>query len=125
MARILLIDDEPPIRFLTRKMLEEAGYEVMEAESGEEGLEILEKEGADLILLDIMMPGMGGWEVCFKIKSVKGLKDIPIVMFTVREKDEDIEESHKCNADGFITKPFKNEELVDTVESLLKKRGSS
>ncbi|WP_456474742.1 response regulator [Candidatus Pyrohabitans sp.] len=121
MVKILIVDDEPEIRFLTRKMLEKAGYEVVEAGDGEEGLRLLEKETPDLILLDVMMPGLKGWEVCGKIKANVRLKNIPVAMFTVRTTEEDVEKSRDCGAEAHINKPFDREELIYTVEKLLKK----
>lgn len=119
MVKILVVDDEPVIRYLTRKILEEAEYEVVEAEDGEEGLEILETEIPDLILLDIMLPGIDGWDVCEWIKAHGNLKDIPIAMFTVKGKNEDISELLKYNPDAYITKPFDSENLLETVGNLL------
>jgi CheY-like chemotaxis protein len=121
MARILLVDDEPEIRIITRMMLEKAGYEVVEASNGEEGLRMLANAKPDLILLDVMMPGMKGWEVCEKIKADEKLKHIPVVMFTVRTSDEDIEQSRECGAEAHINKPFDRKELLETVERLLRK----
>lgn len=121
MVKILIVDDEPEIRFLTRKMLEKAGYEVMEAGNGEEGLRLLKKEKPDLILLDVMMPGLKGWEVCGRIKADERLRNIPVAMFTVRTAEDDIEKSRDCGAEAHINKPFDREELIYTVEKLLKK----
>jgi|Deesub1362A_J573_1020465.scaffolds.fasta_scaffold06510_3 DNA-binding response OmpR family regulator len=122
MARILIIDDEPEIITLTRMMLQKAGYEVIEAESGKEGLEILEKDKIDLVLLDVVMPGMNGWEVCRKIKADEKLRQIPVVMFTVYDSREDIIRSHECGADAYLSKPFDREELLDVVRRLLRRR---
>lgn len=121
MARILVIDDEPEIMNVTRTILETEGHEVIEAKDGEEGLRLLEEERPDAILLDIMLPGMSGWEVCNTIRGDPKLKDIPLATFTVRGKDEDVEESIKCHADVHFTKPFKIQALLDTVNMLLEK----
>jgi len=119
MAKILIIDDEPEIITLTRMMLQKAGYDVIEAESGKEGLEILKKEKIDLVLLDVVMPGMNGWEVCRKIKADENLRQIPVVMFTVYNSREDIIRSRECGADTYLSKPFDREELLDVVRRLL------
>jgi CheY-like chemotaxis protein len=121
MARILLVDDEPSIRFLTRKILEKVGHEVVEVRDGEEGLRFLEKDRADLVLLDVMMPGMNGWEVCEKIKSDEGLKAIPVVMFTVRVSHDSMIRSQESGAEAHINKPFDRKELLETVERVLEK----
>lgn len=111
MARILVVDDEPEIVSLTKWVLEEAGHEVVEAESGEEGLKILEKDRPDLILLDVIMPEPNGWEVCKKIKTDKNLRDIPVAMFTVRTNRENVKKSMKSGADAHINKAFVRKEL--------------
>ncbi len=119
MARILLVDDEPEMRFITRRMLEKAGHSVVEACSGEECLARLEEELPDLILLDVMMPGDDGWEVCRKIKARERTRSIPVVMFTVRTEEEDIEESATSGADAHINKPFEREELLGVIDRIL------
>jgi CheY-like chemotaxis protein len=119
MSKILLIDDEPDIRITTGKILEKRGYEVVMARDGEEGLKILKNNKVDLILLDVMMPGPDGWEVCREIKGDRELRDIPVVMFTVMASEEDMEKSRMSGADAHISKPFSTEELVETIEELL------
>lgn len=121
MARILVIDDDAGIRNLTRIILENAGHEIIDAEDGESGLRLLEECIPDAILLDIMLPGISGWEVCSIIRGNPELKDIPLATFTVRGEDEDIDQSIKCHADIHFTKPFRNQELLDTVNRLLEK----
>jgi CheY-like chemotaxis protein len=122
MARILVVDDEPDIRVLMRMMLEKAGHEVVEAGSGEEGLRMLGSDNPDLVLLDVMMPGLKGWEVCERIKADEKMRSIPVVMFTVRTSKEDIKHSMACCADAHINKPFDRKELLSTVERLLRNR---
>jgi CheY-like chemotaxis protein len=121
-ARILVIDDEPQLRVIVRMMLEKAGHQVTEAGDGEEGLKLLEKDLPDLILLDVMMPGPSGWEVCHKIKASRRLRDIPLVMFTVRTSKESMEKSNQCGAEAHINKPFDMEEMLETVGRLLDRR---
>ncbi|WP_457555201.1 response regulator [Candidatus Pyrohabitans sp.] len=123
MARIMLVDDEPEIRYITRRILERAGHDVVEAGDGEECLRKLEKERVDLILLDVMMPGIKGWEVCRRIKLDRRMRDIPVVMFTVRTSEGDVEESVKSGADAHINKPFEMSELIQVVEEILKRKG--
>ncbi len=119
MARLLLVDDEPNIRTLTRTMLEKAGHTVEVAEHGEEALGILRERGADLVILDIAMPEMSGWEVCRIIKSDPALRHIPVLMFTVMTRDEDVNRSFESGADAHLKKPFTMRELLEAVESLL------
>jgi len=122
MAKILLVDDEPEIRYIARRMLEKVGHEVSEACDGEECLQKLKAEKPDLILLDVMMPGLKGWEVCRRIKAEDRTRSIPVVMFTVRTSEEDLEESRKCGAEGHINKPFEREELLRVVNRVLDER---
>ncbi|MFQ5816237.1 MAG: PleD family two-component system response regulator, partial [Candidatus Hydrothermarchaeaceae archaeon] len=124
MSRIMIVDDEPNIMVLTRKMLEKKGYEVSEAKSGEECLKRLKQEKPDLILLDVMLRGEDGWEICKKIKSAEETKGIPVVMFTIRGSEDSVEKSMECGADAHISKPFDMEDLQDTVERLLGKTAS-
>jgi CheY-like chemotaxis protein len=120
LAKILLVDDEPEIRFLTKRMLEKAGHRVVEAENGDEALRVLEKDKPDLILLDVRMPGLNGWEVCRRIKADDKTKSIPVVMFTVRTSEEDMQKSVDYGAEAHINKPFDKEELIKLVEKMLR-----
>jgi CheY-like chemotaxis protein len=125
MARILLVDDEPEILFLTRMMLEKKGYEVCEVKSGKECIEELKSRKADVVLLDVLLHNEDGWEVCKKIKSSEETKNIPVAMFTVRTSPDSIEKSKKCGADAHINKPFDMEDLYKTIERLLQKPSQS
>ncbi len=121
MVKILIIDDEPELVFVTRKLLEKEGYNVVVAKNGKEGLKILENDTPDIILLDIMMPGENGWEVCRKIKSDEKTKNIPIAMFTVRVSEKSVQKSiDYASADAQINKPFETEELLKVINDLLK-----
>lgn len=121
-ARILVVDDEEGVRFVLRKMLEGAGYEVLEAESGERCLEIVNGGGVDLVLMDVMMPGMDGWEVTRRIKENPETRDIPVAMLTVRSEDEDKARSFQnANADAHIDKPIIVQKTLGTIEWLLNK----
>ena len=122
MAKILLVDDEPDIRYITKRMLEKAGHQVVEARDGEECLQRLRSERPDLILLDVMMPGLKGWEVCRKIKADEETSCIPVVMFTVRTSEEDMQESRSCGAEAHINKPFDREELLRVISKILESK---
>lgn len=125
MSTIMIVDDEPAIRIITRKILEEEGYSIIEAADGGECLKMLKKEKPDLILLDVMMPDMDGWEVCKRIKENRETRKILTVMFTVRTSMDSIRKSLEySHADAQINKPFELDELKDQVKSLLEKNAS-
>lgn len=120
MAKILLVDDEPEIVFLTKQVLTTNGHEVLVAANGSECMKMLESNLPELILLDIMMPGLNGWEIGKEIKNNPGTKDIPIVTFTVRSSADSVEKSLSyANAAAQINKPFKIEELLEVVDRVL------
>lgn len=120
MKKILVIDDEPDIVFLIKLILEKEGYKVIEANSGKEGIEMAKKEKPDLILLDIMMPDMLGWEVSKKIKADEELRKTPVAMLTVKSAAEDkLRSLEEAGADWHIAKPIDREKLLGTVAWLL------
>lgn len=122
MSKIMIVDDEEKIRYIVKKMLEDKGHEVMEAESGKECLEIIKDKKPDLILMDVMMPEMDGWEAAREIKKDKANEEIIISMLTIRSEDEDkIKSLDDASADWHIAKPIKREKLIQTVGWLLKK----
>lgn len=123
MARILVVDDEPEIRLLTRLVLEKAKHSVLEAVDGQSALRAICKEKPDVVLLDVMMPGPLGWEICKKIKECETTKNIPAVMFTVKSLAEDIKHSAECGAVAHIAKPFEKEELLGTIDKILTRGG--
>jgi len=119
MAKILVVEDEPEIRILVKTILEKAGYSVVEAEDGEAALRLVNEEEPDLVLLDVMIPGIEGWEVCRRIRENEATRRLPIIMVTVRTTDEAIQRSVECGANAHINKPFDQRELLDTIKKLL------
>ncbi len=120
MAKIMVVDDEADMRFMVRKILENEGHEVIEAEAGKVALEKLKEVKPDLILLDVMMPGLDGWEVCKQIRENKETENITVTMLTVKSTDEDKVTSFDDGlADWHISKPFKKKRFVKTVKWLL------
>ncbi len=116
MTKIIVVDDDPDLLFVVSKFLEKEGFEVVCFESGEECLEKLEKNKPDLILMDIMMPGLDGWETTEKIKSNPATKDIPVVMLTVKgEREDKLKSFHETKCDGYIVKPVDRKELIKVV----------
>jgi len=125
--RILVVDDEPNIRQLITLILEAEGYEVVQACNGLEAIEALDRHGCQLIILDIMMPEMDGWEVCRHIKSRIQTAKPPILILTVRNQPLDrVIGMEVVRANDYLTKPFDRKELLNCVEHLLgKKSGMS
>lgn len=121
MAKIMVVDDDPDMRLVIKRLLEREGYKVLEAENGEKCLREAEEKKPDLILLDIMMPGLDGWEVCRMLKESSSTKSIRVSMLSVRKEEEDIKKSFEyAHADAHIRKPAKREELISTIERLLR-----
>ncbi len=118
--RILCIEDQPEMIELIRLILSREGFAVEGAGGGREGLQAMQKSPPDLVLLDLMMPEMDGWEVYRQIKSNAELSDIPVIAVTAKaQKIDRILGLHIAGMDDFITKPFGPEELVASVERLL------
>ncbi len=118
MNRILIIDDEEQIRNIVRIYLVKEGYEVAEAEDGEEGLKIFYEKPFDLILLDVMLPKKDGWSI---LREVKKYTKTPVIMLTARDEIEDEIFGFEIGADDYITKPFNNKVLLARIKTLLKK----
>lgn len=119
MKTILIIDDEPVMLDLLSLYLSPLGYQCIKVDSGLKGIKCLEENNVDLILLDIMMPEMDGWQACKKIRK---RWDTPIIMLTARDAKEDIVKGLKGGADDYISKPFDEEELVARIEAVLRRR---
>jgi two-component system response regulator VicR len=122
--KIMVVDDEPDVVDLVRLVLESDGFSVVTAYSGKECLEKVGKEMPDLVLLDIMMPQMDGWEVYSRIKANPGTTDIPVAMLTAKSQSIDkMIGLHVVKVDDYITKPFGRSELLERVKKILKEKG--
>lgn len=119
--RILIIDDEQDIVNLVQLLLEDAGYEVEASTSGMEALTRLEDENFDLVLLDIMMPMVTGWEVLRELRSRSRTKDIPVALLTARASPRDDNRQHPTDFCEYITKPFEAEDLLSRIRQILGK----
>jgi len=117
-SSILVIDDEPQIRRVLRSTLSFRGYEISEAATGEEGVELAGKLKPDLILLDVNLPGISGIEAC---KEIRRTSDAPIIMLTVRNAERDKVIALDAGADDYVTKPFGIEELLARVRASLRR----
>jgi DNA-binding response OmpR family regulator len=121
---VLLIEDNPAsIKFITLH-LNKKGYRTVVADSGFTGLQKAREIRPDLILLDIMLPDMDGHKICRMIKFNRGLKEIPVAMFTSRDTDEDAELARQCGANAFILKTTHIDIILETVKRLIEKKGS-
>lgn len=118
--KILVVDDEESLLQLVSVLLEEEGYEVLTASSGDEALAKLKDSKPDLVLMDMMMPGMSGREVCEKIRSNPSTKDLKIAFLTVAKFSESGKETlTKMNVSDYITKPFENADLLKRVKKIV------
>jgi two-component system response regulator VicR len=121
---ILCIEDESEMIDLMRLILGRRGYEVRGATSGMDGLKLIREEKPDLILLDLMMPEMDGWEVYQQIKADEKTRDIPVIVVTAKAQSIDrVLGLHIAKVDDYIAKPFSPQELLNSVEKVLKSKG--
>jgi two-component system, OmpR family, KDP operon response regulator KdpE len=121
-ATILVVDDEPQIRRVLRAALSNHGYDILEAESGEQAVEVARRERSDLILLDVNMPGIGGVEAC---RQLRLFYDGPIIIVTVRNAERDKVVALDSGADDFVVKPFSMEELLARIRASLRRSSSA
>ena len=117
---ILVIEDTKPLNRILCFDLEKAGFQTQSAFNGQEGYDMAVEQHPDLILLDVNLPLMNGFEVCWKIKSHPNIKNIPIIMLTGRSQQKDIEEARDSAADAFIIKPYNQEILIEKIRELLR-----
>jgi len=117
--RILIVEDEESLLKLESILLTSKGYLVTACSEGFAALEELPRNRPDIVILDVMLPGMDGFEVCRKIKSDPEYATIPVIMLTARKNSQDMERGLQAGADAYITKPFKSAQLIGTIERLL------
>ncbi len=121
-TRILTVEDDERIRTAVKLALEDEGWDVVEASTGEEALEAFHREPTDVVLIDIMLPGIDGFEVC---RSVRRSSDVPIVMVTARADTHDVVAGLEAGADDYLTKPFAPKELSARIRALLRRARST
>lgn len=117
--RVLIVDDEPNIVTSLEFLMEEAGMEVRAARNGQEALQMATSFAPDLVLLDVMMPVLNGYEICQRIKSDPAMRHVRILMLSAKGRDVEIAKGLELGADAYITKPFSTRELVAKVKELL------
>jgi len=120
MSRVLVVDDDPGIVKVVRAYLEQAGFEVSVAYDGKKAMQIARNERPDLVILDLMLPEMDGWDVC---RALRKESDVPIIMLTARVEESDKLIGLELGADDYVTKPFSPRELVARVRSVLRRVG--
>jgi excisionase family DNA binding protein len=116
---ILIVDDDDRLREFVRVNLEMEGYSVREASSAEEGLAALDVEPPDLILLDVMMPKVDGWEMLSRVQERHGVGAIPVIMFSGKVEEDSLKSATSRGAQGFIGKPFNPQQLIDSTKQLI------
>ena len=118
-TEILIVDDEPSVVVAIQFLMEQQGYNVMTAERGEDALDLIYKYKPDLVLLDIMLPGIDGYEVCEIVRLNPEFRNVKIVFLTAISREVEIAKGMLLGADAYITKPYTNEKLVAQVRELL------
>jgi DNA-binding response OmpR family regulator len=121
-TRILAVEDDERIRTAVKLALEDEGWTVDEAANGEDALALFQREPADVVLIDIMLPGIDGFEVC---RSIRRTSDVPIVMVTARADTHDVVAGLEAGADDYLTKPFAPKELSARIRALLRRARTS
>jgi DNA-binding response OmpR family regulator len=117
MNKILIVDDEPNILLSLEFLFKKEGYKVFIARDGEEAMDIIEASDPELVILDIMMPKVDGYEVCRYLK--KNHKDVKVIFLTAKSKHQDIQKGMDLGADLYLTKPFSTKDLVSKVKTLM------
>jgi len=119
LKKILLVDDDPGVHVVTVPILTKAGYTVVSAKSGEQGLQLALNERPDLIILDVIMPGIKGRDLCAKIKAYQVLAAIPVVFLTAKDSHDDIQAEQQAGAIAHLTKPVHAGQLIETVKGII------
>jgi two-component system KDP operon response regulator KdpE len=113
--KVLVVDDEAPMRRVLRASLTIHGYDVVEAESGEEALDRLDGECCDLVLLDLNLPGIDGIETC---RAIRMDSDVPVIVVSVRDSEKDRAAAHAAGANGYVTKPFSVDTILSRIQEV-------
>ena len=125
MAKILLVEDNEMNRDMLSRRLERKGFEVVMAPDGQQGLELAASEAPDLILMDMSLPVLDGWEATRRLKAVSATKEIPIIALTAHAMSGDRDKAMEAGCDDYDTKPVELPRLLDKIQALLQKRASS
>jgi CheY-like chemotaxis protein len=121
-VKVLVVDDEPYIRYALEETVTSNGFECIPAADGEEGLFLALETGPDLVITDVILPKVSGYELCHTLKTRGRTRHIPVIMLTVRATDSDLCEGERAGADAYLIKPFRNRELNDAMAAVLPSR---
>lgn len=119
LKKVLVVDDDPYILMSLEFLMKKSGYEVMIARNGTEALELVEKQMPDIVLLDIMMPDVDGYQICKHIKKSDTLKHTKVVFMSAKTKESDIQKGYDLGASLYIIKPFSTREIVKQIKELM------
>ncbi|NIR59831.1 MAG: response regulator [Gammaproteobacteria bacterium] len=119
MARILIVDDSPTEVHILKTMLEKAGFEILVAETGEQGVEVAKAERPDCVLMDIVLPGLNGFQATRQLTKAQETAEIPVIMVTNKDQETDKVWGLRQGAKDYITKPVQEGELVEKVQAVL------
>jgi len=125
MSKVLVVDDEPNIVLSLEFLMQQAGFEVSTAEDGEQALERVASIKPDLLLLDISLPGISGFEVLESLRAQQEFKRLPIIMLTAHGREVEKEKGLALGADDYVTKPFSTRQLVEKVSALIQEKDNS
>jgi DNA-binding response OmpR family regulator len=125
MAKIVIAEDEPDIRDLIAFTLRFAGYEVVTGSNGEEGYELTRKEKPDLVMMDVRMPKMTGYEACKKIKADPEIAHIPVIFLSAKGQETEISSGMDSGAEEYLLKPFAPDQLTERIRAVLAKYGKT
>jgi two-component system alkaline phosphatase synthesis response regulator PhoP len=123
--KILVIEDDPATLRLVDYSLKQEGYEIITASNGLEGIRKALRESPDLVILDVMLPGMDGFEICYRLRSEPATSKLPILMFSAKAQEIDKNTGIKVGADDYLTKPSAPADIIIHVEKLLAKKGGT
>ncbi len=119
MSKILIVDDSPTETHILTQMLDKNGYQVVTAESGEAGVEVAKKELPDLVLMDVVMPGLNGFQATRQLKKEATTAHIPVVIVTTKDQETDKIWGMRQGAKDYLTKPVEEESLINTIQAIL------
>ena len=122
MPKVLVIENEPNVRKLMTTNLTTSGYQVLVASDGEEGIKLAQQECPDLILLDVMLPGISGWDVLTTIKTTPQLQKVPVIIMTASVQESSEDKALAMGAIGYLAKPFDIDRLLHQVKQILGER---